>query len=356
MQLKYVMTTLAIVTALLVIPLSAQDGRGIRRLAPGVVTTIPATPEKDETFSGPRPMIEITVGREVHDWDPELSPKTDTLQQIAGRTIYRRRISELQLSFKPLRMIEVDFPQPDGSVQRKLIWYFVYRLRNTGSHLQPVGGTFVANDQFELEIGRGDRPVFEFTGGDDESTWIFPQRRFGTREVGLPITCVPTFVLEVHEEGHTSVKGYLDRIIPNAMEPIRQREDPNLELLNSVEISQQRIEVSTDEEDRSIWGVAMWEDIDPTTDFLSIYIQGLSNAYLWEDPEGAWKPGDEPGVGRELPYNTLQLNFWRPGDALFEHDEEIRYGLPVLADKKEINRLLGVYGIDEPLDYLWIYR
>ena len=355
MQLRFAMVVLTVVTAPFVTPLSAQDDGGIRRLAPGVVTVIPATPEKEETFSGPRPMVEITVGRAVNDWVPEYFAETDTLQQIAGRAVYRRRITELEFSFKPLRMIEVDFPQPDGSVQRKLIWYFVYRLRNTGRHLQPVEGTFVANDQFELRIGSGDRPIFDFND-DDASTEIIPQTRFGTREVDRPVWCVPTFVLEVHEEGHTSVKGYLDRIIPNALEPIRRREDPNRELLNSVEISQHRIEVSTDQEDRSIWGVAMWEDIDPTADFLSIYIQGLSNAYLWEDPEGAWEPGDEPGVGRQLTYKTLQLNFWRPGDSLFEHDEEIHFGLPVLADEKEINRLLGVYGIDEPLDYLWIYR
>lgn len=355
MQLRYTMAALTVVTALLVTPLLAQDGGGLRRLAPGVVTTIPATPEKDETFTGPRPMVEITVGREVNAWEPEFTATSDTLQEIASRTVYRRRIEQLEFSFKPLRMIEVDFPQPDGTVHRKLIWYFLYRLRNTGHHLQPVAGTFAADDELRLQLDRDDLALFELEG-DDESTWVFPQTRLGTQEVNLSIACVPTFVLEVHDEGQTSMKGYLDRIIPNALEPIRQREDPNLELLNSVQISEQRIEVSTDQEDRSVWGVAMWEDVDPTSDFLSIYIQGLSNAYRWDDPEGGWQPGDEPGAGRELTYKTLQLNFWRPGDALFEHDEEIHYGLPLLADEKETNRLLGVYGIEEPLDYLWIYR
>ena len=37
---------------------------------------------------------------------------------------------------------------------------------------------------------------------------------------------------------------------------------------------------STPEEDNSVWGLATWEDVDPRVDFFSVYIKGLTNAYL----------------------------------------------------------------------------
>ena len=36
-------------------------------------------------------------------------------------------------------------------------------------------------------------------------------------------------------------------------------------------------------------------DVDPRTDHFSVYIQGLTNAYKFLDPEGAFKSGDPPG-------------------------------------------------------------
>ena len=57
-------------------------------------------------------------------------------------------------------------------------------------------------------------------------------------------------------------------------------------------------------------------------------IEGLTNAYRWEDPEGAWNDGDPPGTGRTFTTKTLQLNFWRPGDEFDPHEDEIRFGIP----------------------------
>jgi hypothetical protein len=88
----------------------------------------------------------------------------------------------------------------------------------------------------------------------------------------------------------------------------------------------------------TLWGVATWEDIDPRILRLSVYVSGLTNAYRWKDTPGEYKAGDPIGKGRQLFKKTLKLNFWRPGDEYFEHEEAIRYGIP-----------------GHP-DYEWVYR
>jgi hypothetical protein len=111
------------------------------------------------------------------------------------------------------------------------------------------------------------------------------------------------------------------------MEPIRQREDPQRRLLNTVEISDVEIPPAAEGEDASVWGVALWRDIDPATDRFAIYIKGLTNAYrIKTDEEGNWQ-----GYSRK----TLQLNFWRPGDEFFEHESEIRFGSPPQGDARQ---------------------
>ena len=131
-------------------------------------------------------------------------------------------------------------------------------------------------------------------------------------------------------------KVYPDRVIPVAMDPIRLREDPNRRFLTSVEMCR---EIAVGE---TLWGVATWEDIDPRIVRFSIYVSGLTNAYKWKDEKVGRRyvhqAGDPIGKGRKLYRKILKLNFWRPGDQYFEHEEEIRYGVPG-----------GV-------DYQWVYR
>ena len=121
-------------------------------------------------------------------------------------------------------------------------------------------------------------------------------------------------------------------MIPVATAYIQRREDPNRKLLDTIQIEG---DIAPGKE---VWGVATWADMDPSMDRFSIFVRGLSNAYQWIDQPGAFKPGDPPGSGRKLIPKTLQLNFWRPGDDRFEHEAEIRYGIP------------------GDVDYRWIYR
>jgi hypothetical protein len=286
-------------------PEAAPLGLQPRKLAPGVLTTIRPEPLAEETFSGPRPIIEIVNSSNFDDWTPNHSPKTSTIKDIAGRITFRRTIWHLEFSFKPVRMIYVDIPQPTGMMQRKLIWYMVYRIRNTGAHMSPMAAkTEFGHDMYG-------------PGRQNYSTRFYPR-----------------FLFEAHKEK----KAYMDRVIPIAVPAIQRREDPAIRLFNSVQISQIDIKVSTETADHSVWGVATWTDIDQRTDFFSIYVQGLTNAYKWIDPEGAWKDGDPPGTGRRYAVKTLQLNFWRPGDQYNPHEEEIRFGIPGKAPYQYVYR------------------
>jgi hypothetical protein len=168
---------------------------------------------------------------------------------------------------------------------------------------------------------------------------------------GGPIRFLPQFVLESNDRsasGERITKAYLDRVIPEAVAAINEREMPGRKLLNSVEISEQPIPVSDGRIDRSVWGVATWTDVDPRIDFFSVYVGGLTNAYRWEDTPGAFRPGDRPGKGRQFARKTLQLNFWRPGDELDQTEQELRYGVPL--------NNADLYGVSDGVAYRWVYR
>ena len=281
------------------VPTAATAGP-FRVNVPGVEVTIPPDRQEEETFST-HDIVEILQGIPGLEWKPKLSPDTQTLREMATATVFRRDIWCLELTFKPVRMIWVDVPQANGKMQRKLIWYMVYHVKNTGKHLKPTR--------------------------HDDGTYTM-------QTVDRELRFFPQFVLEAHEYN----KAYLDRVIPVAVLAIQQREDPNRRLYNSVEISSKPLAVSSELVDKSVWGVATWEDVDPRTDFFSVFIQGLTNAYQWVDPPQGFKPGDPPGKDRVLLQKTLQLNFWRPGDEYVEDRRIIRFGIP------------------GKVDYQWVYR
>jgi hypothetical protein len=287
------------------------------------MTVIDPDRQEADTVSGPRQMVEILAGVDGLDWQPHFSPKARTLGEMAKQTIYRREVWCLEFSFKPLRMLHVEVPQPDGRIDRELVWYLVYQVRNTGFHLNP-----------SPKPDRWGHPLYE------------------TTQVNHSVRFFPRFVLESFDQH----QQYVDRVIPLAVKAIQAIEDPNVRLYNSVEISDINIAV-----DQSVWGVATWQDVDPQTDFFAVFVQQLTNAYRWDDPAGAFQKGDAPGTGRVYQYKTLQLNFWRPGDAVRQHQDEIRFGLPSLEDVQgrtltDLADLLKLYRIPDPRDYLWVYR
>ena len=303
--LRQSLTTLAMATvalAMLTSPICAQ----LPKLAAGVMQKIPAEPEESDTVTGPRKFA--AVAKNAPDWEPNYLADTDTLRSMSNSTTFRRTIWQLEFNFKPVRMIKT----ADG----RLVWYLVYKVRNVGGHIVP--------DEVQDESGIR---VLKLEKGD------------------FPVRFYPVMILE----GHDYEKKYADRIVPGVIEQIHAKEirDPGTRLYSSVQIGDRRLDLSTDEIDRGVWGVAMWEDVDPRTDFFSVYVSGLSNAYQWSD---------NSGPGENLKFKTLQLNFWRPGDTYRESEDRIRYGMPKVTDSAKKTRLLDIYGLDEEADYRWLYR
>ncbi len=266
--------------------------------APGVMITIQPDRDLRDTVSQ-HDVVELLAVDKKYDWAKDIS--------------FRHEVWALQFSFKPMRMIWVDVPQASGKMQRKLIWYMVYSVANTGKVMAPVKDTALP---YENALSNKEK-VFEI------------------KLVDKPVHFIPEFLLEGHnrlKEGEGFMKPYPDRVIPVADAAIQLREGYGQKFHTSVEMCRD-IAVG-----QTVWGVATWEDLDPTIVRFSVYVTGLTNAYRWKDTPGEYKEGDEIGKGRRLLRKTLKLNFWRPGDEYFEHEEEIRYGIP------------------GRVDYQWIYR
>jgi hypothetical protein len=282
-----------------------QTGRaapkGYRKLGPGIETTISPKIDAKDTVTQ-HDMVEIqSAGQEI-EWKPDTQSTSSTLKVLTQNIPFRRSVWYLEFTYKPLRMIEVELPSADGGMEKKLVWYLVYRVKNLGGHLQPAA--------------KADGHTYE------------------NQLVDYPVRFFPQFVLESHEYK----KAYLDRVLPLAVEAIERREDPNRRLLDSVEISKTPIAVSKPGEDKSVWGVATWTDIDPRIDFFSIYVKGLTNAYRFTDPPGAYQQGKEPGFGRRIAQKTLKLNFWRPGDTYDQNERELFSGIPGKVDHEWVFR------------------
>lgn len=306
-------------------PTAAEKDPSIQaqtEFAPGVVTVVPPAPKPEETFSGPKSLQSLIDSHPELQWSapshpdgsPHFDPRSRTLIEMAKEVIFRREVYCLEFAFKPLRQIYIDVPQPDGRLQRKLIWYMVYRVRYRGGDLRPAA---------DMVAGE---PVYERI----ESVG-YPSRR-----------CFPLLVLEDHVTG----QKYTDRILPAAKEKIAIREQITAPLHNSVEITSEKLMRSSDPAAPGVWGLATWEDVDPNLDFFSVNVFGLTNAF------------EQEGEGEAAPYRrkALQLNFYRPGDTIDQTEDVTRFGVPAFQDEQEQKYVLEQYGLDERLDYRWVFR
>ena len=287
---------------------------GDRVLAPGVETTVPMERAEKET-ADIHDIVELTVGVPGLQWTPQEYEASKTLHAKAKGVIFRRGVWQLQFTYKPPRLIRVDIPQPDGKMKTKVIWYIVYRVTNPGKHMTPVQG---ADEQFH----KGKVIVNRVDSSGEMLASIGPHRFF------------PTFLLRSHAKSDLAVDKatvqYTDQIIPAARRAIYLRERPNCsfqEFYDTAQMGRDPVPISSGRSEVSRWGVVTWTDVDPTIDYFSVQIMGLTNAYRWADPAGAYKPGDPAGTGRQFVYKTLQLNFYRPGDAIDEREEEIKLGV-----------------------------
>jgi hypothetical protein len=286
--------------------------RGYRQLTPGVLTVIPADASADDPLQR-ADIPEITRGYLEREWEPRQAPPGSTLVGRGRNRDFLRDIWCLEFAFKPPRQIDVDIPAPELKMRRKRVWYMVYRVRNTG----------------------GRRVV----GADGDLT------RLSTEAVKLPVRFVPHLVLESVEglteaEGTSEYRAYLDRVIPNAVQAIREREfrdTPDFQLLDSASMAAALIPPGGER-----WGVATWEDVDPRIDYFAVFVRGLTNSIRWRPrADAVFTPDSVPGAGLEYALESLRLDFWRPGDDRDEQAEQMSAGHAGLFESRSLgNRLL----------------
>ena len=291
---------------------SAQQHGSLRprKLVPGVITTIRDVAIDDSTLDAPREFSELLSVLQPQAWKPNNNPESQTLLEMAKSVTFQREVRSLEIGFKSLRLIRVGGQD---------IWYFVYFVRNNGDIRTPTGETR------SLELTTSAKPI-----------------RF-----------VPTFVLQAQDVK----KAYRDRIRPDAVQMIAAKERVDGQLHDSRMMSQRLIEPSTPTIDHKVWGVATWDNVDPRADFVSVFVQGLTNAYRWQPPAAGYDAGDQLSEQDRVQTKTLQLNFWRAGDEEQLNDREIEYGIPLYPNEPVRQQaILKLYQISKPTPYQWVFR
>jgi hypothetical protein len=274
-----------------------------RVLAPGVVEPIPRAVISDETVNT-HDVTELVTQDSTFTWAKDVP--------------FHQDVWMLDFEFKPVRMVWVDVPAAEGRMERKLVWYMVYKVTNSGDCLHPV------EDEGQ-EFYEGNR-VYKLTAVDK------------------PVRFIPVFTMEVHnrlkDETPGSAKLYNEKYIPIALPTIRAREDKNRQFLSTIEMPKKQIAFK-----ETVWGVVTWEGIDPRNVWFSVYVEGLTNAYRWKDDPAKYvaaldaaKERKRGPAYRELFGKALQLNFWRIGDEYTLKEDQIRYGVPGM------------------LNYEWVWR
>jgi hypothetical protein len=131
-----------------------------------------------------------------------------------------------------------------------------------------------------------------------------------SNHTGKPRMFVPQFSL-VTDKG----KRYEATVNPKAVELIRTREDPLIPVLGEVNVMGMVPVSKKAGIDDAVFGVAVWEGVDPDADKFSVYVRGLSDGY--QEVEGS---GDKPVVK----HKTLRIDLIRRGDRFNLNDREIR--------------------------------
>jgi len=307
-------------------PGQADNGLGIagRKLADGVLTVIPPDQNSEDTALGPFDLDFVAKHPELN-WvapdfpsnQPNFASPAETLLAQSKNITFRHPVWGLEFAFKPMRLIEVDVPNATGVMEKKTVWYLVYRVRYTGNDLQPA-----VKDLSDSEAVPGEPKRVQYDS----------------------VRFIPRFTL-LSKERRLAMDA---QILMPAVQAIAARERvPGGRLADHIEIARQELAVSKGGEDGAIWGVATWTDVDPRLDFFAIDVRGLTNAYQIQVDSG-----DEKKYLRR----TLRIYFWRPGDALDVARDRIYLGPPAYEDPARVNYYLQQFGLKERLDYQWIYR
>ena len=135
-------------------------------------------------------------------------------------------------------------------------------------------------------------------------------------KTGEPRMFVPQFSL-ITDTG----KRYEDTVLPQAVKKIQTREDPSIEnLYGAVDIMGMIPPSRKQGVDDAVFGVAIWENVDPKADRLQVFIRGLSNGQRQDPTPDGGKP--------VIRHKALMLDFIRRGDHFDQREREITLGEP----------------------------
>jgi hypothetical protein len=129
-------------------------------------------------------------------------------------------------------------------------------------------------------------------------------------KTGQPRMFVPQFTL-VTDTG----KRYEDTVLPQAVKQIQNREDPSIQnLYGAVDIMGVIPPSNKQGVEDAVFGVAVWQGIDPKADKLTVFVKGLSDGFRQDTgPDG--KP--------VIRYKALQIDFIRRGDQFDLKEREL---------------------------------
>lgn len=209
-------------------------------------------------------------------------------------------VSEIQI--KPLRFTRMSVVDPaTGQANRELVWYMVYRI--------------IPRDYTEL-AGEGQPDLIRKLQDPENDP---------ANKLDEPVSSirVPRFVLQTQRDRDSEKAEHVDELNLEIQKAIFAREvarrGGSLKLHNSVEaIGEVPAPVSIRDPDQlatAMYGVAIWRNVDPETDFCSVTMSGLTNAYRISPM------ADGPEV---VEHKVVVQEFSRPGDQFFQEEQEFR--------------------------------
>jgi hypothetical protein len=222
-------------------------------------------------------------------------------EPIVGPGYPNLRIAEVQ--FKPVRLMRIPVLDPKtGRTANELVWYMAYRVI-------PRDYTEIAGDGRDDLLNKLEDP-----DKDPANTLDAPR--------ASPIR-MPRFILSIEDKGNEQI--YMDEVSPQIQEAVFRREfsrrSPDLRLLNSVEGITELFENETvpaadpDPLARAAHGVAVWRNVNPDTDFFSVYMSGFCNAYRISTADDGTVIVEE---------KVVRQKFARPGDEFLQLEQEFR--------------------------------
>jgi hypothetical protein len=240
---------------------TGRDARAQDAAQPAPAAEAGARPPVPE-LPGPPPLEEVPLGPVLPTTPVRRGVGGYNVQMVDASLLPRDKegIWVLDFAFKPVRLRTVDLPGKG----RRVIHYLYYRVIN---------------------------------------------------HTGKPRMFVPQFSL-ITDTG----QRLEDVVIPQAVPIIRNREDGSLPLLGAVDIMGVIPPSTKQGVDDAVYGVAMWEGVDPKADRFKIYVRGLSDGHQVVQPPDGGKPA--------VKYKSLEIDFIRRGDDRDLTEKEIQLNEP----------------------------